>query len=122
MAVPATDPAVLPPARIRYLSGSGPVAGGDQRNEIEPAVAGPAASPAGRNTGGWFHGAQTARPAARAAATTTAATVTTGPRRRRRGAAEPKSCAAAGPGGTAAARAAAGSGAGTCGSVIVFPL
>src|SRR5215472_3302480 len=80
VAVPATEPTGESTLRIRYLSGSGPVRGRDQWKLTEFAVEGPATSPVGRSTGGWVHGAQTTRPAARPS-TTTAASSTTGHRR-----------------------------------------
>jgi len=48
-----------------------------QRNVTELVVEGPAVSPAGRSSGGLFHGAQSSRPASRPS-TTTAATAITG--------------------------------------------
>src|SRR6266700_4736567 len=63
MTVPGTEPITLPSCRIKYLPGGGPVAGRDQRNVTELVVDGPAVSPAGRSSGGLFHGAQISRPA-----------------------------------------------------------
>src|SRR5262249_55671150 len=108
--VRGTEPTTWPSRRITYLSGGGPVAGRDQRNATELVVDGPAVKPAGRSSGGLFHGAQISRPASRPS-TTTAATAITGTAhaRRLRGGAAADGAAA---GGMAAGGAAAGGSAG----------
>src|SRR5215472_363724 len=102
----------MPWPRIRYLSGSGPVAGRDQWNAIELSVEGPAASPVGRRTGGTTHGAQTTRPAA-SPSITTAASTNAGHRRRLRGAKVTGAWSAAGAAVTGATVTGAGSTAGS---------
>src|SRR5215470_485923 len=84
--VPETEPTTSPLDRIRYLSGSGPVAGFDQWNVTEPVVSGPAVSPVGRSSGGLFQGAQITRPVIRPTTTRSAIPAGTAqPRRLRRG-------------------------------------
>src|SRR5690348_1280204 len=70
--VPGTEPATWPLRRITYPPGGGPA----QRNATELVVDGPAVSPAGRSSGGLFHGAQISRPAIRPSTTTAAAAAT----------------------------------------------
>jgi hypothetical protein len=124
--VPGTEAITLPSRRITYLSGAGPVAGRDQLNATEPVVEGPATSPAGRSSGGLFHGAQITRPTIRPS-TATAAVAATGmahrrrPRRTAEGTAEAAGMAEAAVGGGSAGACGPGGGRNPSWSVAVTP-